>query len=227
MELNLILTSLYLGILTSISPCPLASNIAAISFISQEIIERKYIFFSSLLYTLGRCLTYILLSFLILKITINIPFVSMYLQIYMNKILSVLLIIVGLILIDIIKIPAIGLNFSQNPKEKIEKFGLFGSLIIGFIFALSFCPVSAALYFGSLIPLSISSNSFFFLPLFYGIGTSIPIFVFAVLLFFGSGLVEKTYKGFKKGEFYARKITGIVFILIGVYYALSHIFKVL
>lgn len=225
--LPLILTSLWLGILTSISPCPLASNIAAISFVSQRFGNKKVILFSSFFYILGRSLAYIIIAFLIIKISINIPKFSMFLQIHLNKILSFLLIFVGLILLDIIKIPSIGFNISEENRKKIDRFGLFGSLFLGILFAFSFCPVSAALFFGSLIPISISSNSIFAFPFIYGMGTALPIFVFSVLLFFGAELVGKAYHNLKKVEFYARKMTGLIFILVGLYYAFAYIFKII
>lgn len=145
--LPLILTSLWLGILTSISPCPLASNIAAISFVSYRIAKRRIVILSSLFYIIGRSISYIFLSFLIIKIAISIPKFSMFLQIYMNKILSFLLIFVGFVLLDVIKIPGISFNFSKNYSDKIDNFGVFGFLFLGILFAFSFCPVSAALFF--------------------------------------------------------------------------------
>ena len=223
----LILTALWLGILTSISPCPLASNIAAVSFISQRIGKNKVVLLSSIFYIIGRSITYILISFLIVKIAISIPKFSMFLQISLNKILSFLLIFVGLVLLDIIKIPGINLNFSKNYAEKIDRFGIFGSLFLGIVFAFSFCPVSAALFFGSLIPISISSNSYFFLPLSFGIGSAMPIFIFSLLTIFSISIINKFYKGVTKIEVYARKITGVIFLLVGVYYALAHIFKLI
>lgn len=225
--LPLILTSLWLGILTSISPCPLASNIAAVSFISQRIGKRRIIILSSFFYIIGRSISYIFLSFLIVKIAISIPKFSMFLQIYMNKILSFLLLFVGLVLLDVIKIPAINLNFSKNYGEKIDRFGVFGSLFLGVVFAFSFCPVSAALYFGSLIPISISSNSYFILPFSYGIGTGLPIFVFSLIIIFSISIISKFYESITKIEVYARKITGIIFLFVGIYYALAYIFKVI
>lgn len=223
----LLLTSLWLGILTSISPCPLASNIAAISFVSYRISNKKIVLLSSFFYIIGRSITYIFISFLVVKIAISVPSFSMFLQIYMNKILSFLLIFVGLVLLDIIKIPGISFNFSGNLSEKIDKFGIFGSLFCGILFAFSFCPVSAALFFGSLIPISISSKSFFSLPFLYGIGTALPIFIFAILIFFSMSIVNKFYKSLAKIEVYARKITGLIFLLVGIYYALAHIFKII
>lgn len=224
---GLILTSLWLGILTSISPCPLASNISAISFVSQRFGNKKIILFSSFLYILGRSIAYITIAFLIIKIAINIPKFSMFLQINLNKILGPLLILIGLILLNIIKIPSFGFNISEEKRKKIDKFGLFGSLFLGILFAFSFCPVSAGLFFGSLIPISISSKSIFALPLTYGIGTALPILIFSILIILSIELLDKFYHNLKKIEIFARKITGFVFILIGIYYALSYIFNVL
>lgn len=227
MDLFLIVSSLWLGILTSISPCPLATNIAAISFISQNITRKKIVFFSGAFYTIGRSLTYITLGVLIVKAMINIPIVSDFLQRYVNKILGIVLILVGMILLDLIRMTLSLPSVSENVTNKITQKGLIGALPLGVLFALAFCPVSAALFFGGLIPIALKTQSGIIMPMIYGIGTGLPVLIFAFLVAAGANYVNKFYNKIIKIEFYTKKITGVIFILIGIYYVIVYIFEVL
>ena len=213
-----ILTALWFGILTSISPCPLATNIAAISFIGKKVGNAPAILISGIYYTLGRMTAYLLVSVLIVYSLLSLPELARFLQKYINIILGPLLIIVGLFLLELIKANFIkGLSFSQKFQESAQKKGLLGSALLGFVFALSFCPVSAGLFFGSLIPLSIKYESSLFLPLIYGIGTALPVLIFAFTIAFSANYIGKFFKKLTKFEYWARRITGGVFILIGLY----------
>src|SRR4030043_372624 len=226
MELFFLFTALWLGILTSISPCPLASNIAAVSYISHRIAHKNFVFFSGILYSIGRSFTYIILGFLIVKAMVDIPLLSDFLQRYMNKILGVILILVGMVLLDLFRINLPSLPFSENFTKKITKRGIFGAMLLGILFALAFCPVSAALFFGGLIPLSIKAESVITLPLIYGIGTGLPVLVFSTLFALGTEYINKVYSRVAKLENYTKRITGIIFILIGIYYSLTYIFEI-
>ena len=226
MEVFLPLSAIWLGILTSISPCPLASNIAAVSYISHRIAHKKFVFFSGILYSIGRSFTYITLGFLIVKAMVDIPLLSDFLQRYMNKILGVVLILVGMVLLDLLRINLPSLPFSENFTKKITKRGIFGAMLLGILFALAFCPVSAALFFGGLIPLSIKAESIIALPLIYGIGTGLPVLVFGTLFALGTEYINKVYSRVAKLENYTKRITGIIFILIGIYYSLTYIFEI-
>ncbi|MFH1051339.1 MAG: aromatic aminobenezylarsenical efflux permease ArsG family transporter [bacterium] len=220
-----ILVALWLGILTSISPCPLATNIAAISFVSKKVGSVPAILLTGLLYTFGRMLAYTLLSMAIIYSIISVPEVARFLQKYINIILGPLLIIVGLILINIIKFNFnIGGKLSEKIGVKAEKSGFWGGLLLGFIFALSFCPVSAGIFFGSLLPLSIKFNSAVLLPFFYGIGTALPVLIFAVVISFSANYVGKIYNSLQKFEWWAQRITGVLFILIGLYFIYKYLF---
>lgn len=217
-----VLSSLWLGILTSLSPCPLATNIAAISFISKNIENPKKTIFSGLLYTLGRILTYVVLGAILVSGLLAIPSVANFLQEYINKLIAPVLIIVGLILLDIIK-----LNFSfgvsnNNIYKRFEKSSVAGAFLLGVVFALSFCPVSAALFFGSLTTLAIEHHSRFLLPFAYGIGTGLPVVIFAIVIAFAVRKVGEIYNKITKFEFWFRKTTGVVFILAGVYFICTH-----
>ena len=141
MELIFLASAVWLGILTSVSPCPLATNIAAVSFISRRISQRNTVLLSGILYTLGRSLTYIVLGVLIVKTLVDVPILSDFLQRYVNKILGIVLILVGMVLLDLLRIPLPIPSVSENVAKKLAEKGTFGSLPLGILFALAFCPV--------------------------------------------------------------------------------------
>jgi cytochrome c biogenesis protein CcdA len=227
MELIFLASAVWLGILTSVSPCPLATNIAAVSFISRRITQRNTVFLSGILYTLGRSLTYIVLSVLIVKTLVDVPILSDFLQRYVNKILGIVLILVGMILLDLLRISLPIPSVSENVAKKLAEKGPFGSLPLGILFALAFCPVSAALFFGGLIPIAVKAQSGIGLPLIYGIGTGLPVLLFAFLVAAGTGYINNLYHRITRIEFYTKKATGIIFILVGVYYTLAYIFEII
>lgn len=216
------ISALWLGILTSISPCPLATNIAAISFVGRKVDKPGYVLCTGVLYTIGRTITYIVLGIILVSSMLSMPVVSHWLQKYMHKLLGPILILVAMLLLDMLRFTTKGSNLGQWCQQRAEKFGLGGALFLGLVFALSFCPVSAALFFGSLIPLSIKHSSGIILPLIYGIGTALPVFVFGVLIAVGAGSMAKAFHKVSQFELWARRITGAVFLVIGVYFTLVY-----
>jgi len=216
--------ALWFGILTSISPCPLATNIAAVSYIGRQVNRAGYVLSAGFLYMLGRMITYVLLGAFLVSSTQSIPIVANFLQKYMNVLLGPVLFITGIILLDIIKInTGGGLLFGNKLERNVQKFGIWGAALLGVVFALSFCPVSAALFFGSLFSLSINHGSKIIMPSLYGIGTAIPVLAFAFLIGLSTKLVGTAYNKIATFEFWARKITAIVFIFAGIYYCLKYI----
>ena len=207
----------WLGILTSISPCPLATNIAAVSFLGRRVQTPVKVFWAGLLYTAGRTMTYVVLGMLLVSSLLSAPTLSHVLQKYMHTVLGPVLIVVGLILVGIIRINISGLGLGNKMQKRIEALGLWGALVFGVLFALSFCPVSAALFFGSLLPLAVQQHSFFILPLVYGIATGLPVLVFAVLIASGAKRVALMLNKLTAFEKWARIVTGIILIVIGVY----------
>jgi cytochrome c biogenesis protein CcdA len=220
-------SAIWLGILTSVSPCPLASNIAAVSFISRKVTQRNTVLLSGILYTIGRSFTYIVLGVLIVKTLVDVPILSDFLQRYVNKILGIVLILVGMVLLDLLRIPLSLPSVSENIVERLVDKGALGSLPLGILFALAFCPVSAALFFGGLIPIAVKAQSGIGLPLIYGIGTGLPVLLFAFLVAAGTGYINNLYHRITRIEFYTKKATGIIFILVGIYYALAYIFELI
>lgn len=219
-----IISALWLGVLTSISPCPLATNVAAISFVGRRVGNPRGVFLAGLLYTGGRALTYGLLGVLLVGSLLSAPTVSSLLQKYMNLALGPLLILVGMILLELISFTFGGEGLSGRVQKKLEKMGFWGAGLLGIVFALSFCPTSAALFFGSLLPLALTQESGFALPMLYGIATGLPVLLFAILIALGAKKVAKAYDRIVSFEHWARKITGVLFILIGIYYCLTLIF---
>jgi cytochrome c-type biogenesis protein len=222
-----LLTALWLGILCAISPCPLTTNLAAMSFIALRIAHKRVVVLSGLLYTLGRATAYIAVSFLIVRVMVNTPLLSDFLQRYMNKAMGILLIAVGVFLLGRIKLNIPSLTPSLGLQRRLGSGSLTGAFALGAIFALAFCPVSAALFFGSLIPMAFQAKSDIALPLIFGVGTAAPVLCFAILIALGSQYLTKVYEGVSRIEGPARKITGSIFMAIGVYYVLSYNLEVL
>ena len=211
-------SAVWLGILTSISPCPLATNVAAISFLTKKITHTFFVLLSGIAYTVGRMVTYAILGFILINSILSVPQVAQFLQKYMVKALGPILIVTGLILLDVIKINFPGLSLSQKYHNKLAEAGVPGSFLLGAVFALAFCPVSAALFFGSLIPLALSHKLGAALPFIYGIGTGLPVLVFAIAIAMGVTSLSHWFNKLTKLEYYMRKATGGIFIVVGLYY---------
>jgi cytochrome c biogenesis protein CcdA len=212
-------SALWLGILTSVSPCPLATNIAALSYLSRTILHVRLVLLASLGYTVGRMIAYAVVGFLVITSLLAIPAIAHFLQHHMNKVVGPVLIIAGMVLLNIIRLKVPGFVPAQSKQERLARAGiLLGPLALGFIFALSFCPVSAALFFGSLIPLALNNPFGEFFPFVYGLGTAIPVLAFSVLIAFGVESLSHWIRHLQKAEVYARKFTGMLFLFVGVYY---------
>jgi cytochrome c-type biogenesis protein len=220
-------SALWLGVLTSISPCPLATNIAAISYIGRKVGNSRQVFLTGLLYTLGRTVAYLALAFILVASVLSVPQISMFLQKYMHLALGPILIIVGMFLLGLIELSMGGGGMGQGLQKRVDAMGIWGALLLGIVFALTFCPTSAALFFGSLVPLSLKVNSSVTLPVIYGVGTALPVMVFAGLLATSAQSVGRAYNVLAKIEWWARMLTGVIFVLVGIYFSLKHFFHVL
>ncbi|RME23795.1 MAG: sulfite exporter TauE/SafE family protein [Candidatus Zixiibacteriota bacterium] len=211
----------WLGILTSLSPCPLATNIAAISYLGKRVENPRQVLLNGVMYTLGRMITYTAIGAIVVASLLSVPEISFFLQTSMNKILGPLLFVVGLIMLDLLplRLPSVSADGWQ---ERVEKYGLWGAGLMGLLFALSFCPVSAALFFGSLIPMALQHRSSLLLPGLYGIGTALPVALFAILIALGAQALGRAFDRLTQFERWARRITAIIFILIGLYFSLTY-----
>ncbi|NLF93962.1 MAG: sulfite exporter TauE/SafE family protein [Oligosphaeraceae bacterium] len=215
-------TAVWLGVLCSISPCPLAANIAAISFVSRKVGKVGLVLTSGLLYTLGRVLAYAALGIILVSGLTAAPELSHSLQKYMNLLMGPLLILVAMVLLGLLQVNFFsGGHAGAKLQQRVEKMGVWGSFLLGVIFALSFCPTSAALFFGSLLPLAIKVNSRVALPALFGLATGLPVLLFAFLLAFSANQVGRTYHLLARFELWAQRITGSIFLLLGLWMTLT------
>jgi len=181
---------------------------------------------SGVLYTLGRVVGYTALGVLITSSLLSIPQTSFFLQNNMNKLLGPILVVTGFFLLEVFQFTVPGLSISEKMTGKFKKLGAAGALPLGILFSLSFCPVSAALFFGSLIPLSLKNSSPVMLPSLYGIGTGLPVLVFAILITVGVQQLGALFKKVALIEYWLRRLTGVIFIVVGIYYIFTHIFHI-
>jgi len=219
-----VLSALWLGILTSISPCPLATNIAAISFVARNLGSSQKVLWSGVLYSAGRMLVYVAIAVLAVASLLSLPEVSFFLETNMHKIIGPILIVVGIILLDVLPFAFSTTVVNSSIQEKARRWGIWGSGALGIVFALTFCPLSAALFFGSLIPLAIDGKSAIVMPSIYGLGTALPVIAFALVMAFSMKSIGRFFDKLTRIEKWARKATAYVFIAAGLYLLLKSIF---
>ncbi len=214
-----LLAAFFIGLMTALSPCPLATNITAIAYISKKIDNGKKTIITGVFYTLGRMFTYVLLASLIVYIGLNVQTISLFLQKYGERILGPLLIFIGLVMLNIIKLPSLKSGNKINKiKEKLSEKGYLGAFLLGVLFALAFCPFSAVLFFGMLIPLALSFSDGIIIPSIFALATGLPVIIFAFILTFSVSKVGKIMGKVQTFEKYIRYFISIVFLIVGVYY---------
>lgn len=220
------LTAFLLGLLTAVSPCPLATNIAAIGFIGKDIENRRRIFRNGVLYTVGRVIAYTALGIIlisILKEGASVFGIQKAIGKWGELLIGPMLLIIGLFMLigHRLNLPKFG--FSGNG-ERLAGHGGWGALLLGVLFAMAFCPTSGIFYFGMLIPMSVTATAGWLLPVLFAIATALPVLIVAWILAFS---VEKI------GEFYGKMqiiqkwlniIVGILFIIVGIYYCITMYF---
>ncbi|MBK8231008.1 MAG: sulfite exporter TauE/SafE family protein [Candidatus Eisenbacteria bacterium] len=219
-------TAAWLGILTSISPCPLAANVAAISYVGRDVSRPRRVLAAGILYSLGRALTYVLVGMAVVTSVLSIPSLSNFLQERANQLLGPLLVLIGCGIMGWIRLPFSTAGRGHALRERLASNGLTGAALLGALLALSFCPVSAGLFFGGLIPLATGTQSRLLLPAVYGIGTGLPVVVFAVLISLGARGLSRTFSLLSTVERVARPITAGVFVLAGLYLILRHLLRI-
>jgi cytochrome c biogenesis protein CcdA len=214
-----LIAAFFIGLMTALSPCPLATNITAIAYISKKISNGKKTILTGFVYTLGRMFTYVLLASLIVYVGINVQTISLFLQKYGEKILGPLLILLGLIMLNIIKLPSLKSGEKINKiKEKLSEKGYFGSFLLGVLFALAFCPFSAVLFFGMLIPLALNFSDGILIPSIFALATGLPVIIFSFILTFSVSKLGKIMGKVQTFEKYMRYIISIIFLIVGIYY---------
>jgi len=213
-----VLSALILGVITAISPCPLATNIAALAYVSRRAKERRYAVITGALYTLGRIFSYSIIGVLIIVAGLEIPGVATFLQDFGEQILGPLLIVVGVIMLSINRMPfSLGGGKLSSIGEKMADWGMIGGFLLGALFALAFCPYSAVIFFGVLIPLALKSSGGVTLPAVYAIGTGLPVLVFGALLSLSVARVSTWLNAVTRAEKIIRVVVSIIFIGVGTY----------
>ncbi|MFY9151657.1 MAG: aromatic aminobenezylarsenical efflux permease ArsG family transporter [Prolixibacteraceae bacterium] len=212
-----LLSAFLLGLMTAISPCPLATNITAIGYISKDLENRRKVFINGLIYTLGRAFSYTAIGILFYFGAGQFE-LSGFFQEWGEKLLGPLLIIIGLFMLDIFTLKIPGISWLTEKMENRSNTGFWDVLLLGMVFALAFCPYSGVLYFGMLIPITISSASGLYLPLIFAFGTGIPVIIFAWLIAYSLGSIGGFYNKLKAFEFWFRRIIAVLFITVGIYY---------
>lgn len=210
-------SALWLGILTSISPCPLATNIAAVSYVGRRIGSARAILASGALYTAGRTIAYVALGAAAVWSLMSMVEVSAFLQGSAHRLLGPLLIVLGLLLLGAVRLSTPGFGVSDRLRQRVDRWGLWGAGLLGIVFALAFCPLSAGLFFGGLVPLAVDHGSPLLLPALYGVGTALPVAGFAVLLAAGVGWLDLALAKVQVFERWARRGTAIIIIGVGIY----------
>ena len=216
-----VIAAFFIGLMTAISPCPLATNITAIAYISKKIDNSKHTLLVGFLYTLGRMFTYVVIASLIVWVGVNTQTIALFLQKYGEKILGPLLIIMGILMLDLIKLKFFQKNNKLEAlKEKLAGKGFTGAFLLGMVFALAFCPFSAVLFFGMLIPLAIRAGDSFVIPAVFAFATGLPVILFSFILVKSVNKLGTVMNKLQAFELWMRKIIAAVFILVGIYYTM-------
>lgn len=219
------LSAFILGLMTAISPCPMATNITAIGFISKDIEDRRKVFLNGIIYTLGRGISYALIGLIFYFGASQFAFES-FLQTWGERVLGPVLIVIGLFMLGLFRINFPGVSSLTNKLEEKSKNSFWGVLLLGIVFALAFCPYSGVLYFGMLIPITVSSASGLYLPIVFAIATGIPVIMFAWILAFSMSAVGGFYNKMKSFEFWFRRVIAVLFVLVGLYYTVTILFEI-
>jgi cytochrome c-type biogenesis protein len=217
------ITAFLLGLMTAISPCPLATNITAVGFISKDLENRNRVFINGLFYTLGRALTYTLIVVIIYFGADQFKF-SGFFQQYGEKIIGPLLLLIGVFMLNIIRINFPLFSRLSEKMENRKSWRFIDVLLLGIVFALAFCPYSGVLYFGILVPMTIASPSGLYLPFVFAIATGIPVIIFAWVLAYTVSGVGGLYNKIKIFELWFRRIIAVLFIAVGIYYIIRIFF---
>ena len=216
-------TAFLLGLLTALSPCPLATNIAAIGYIGKHIESRKGVFVQGLLYTLGRTIAYTLLGVVLITVLrsgASVFGIQKFIATYGELILPPALLLIGLFMLfgNRLNLPSCGFG---DKGEGLAQRGGFGALMLGVLFALAFCPTSGVFYIGMLIPMSASVSMGYLLPILFAIATALPVLVVAWILAFSAGQIGAVYGKMQTIQKWLNRVVGVLFIVIGIYYCLT------
>ncbi len=217
-----LVAAFFIGLMTAMSPCPLATNITAIAYVSRRIENTRHILLVGLLYGAGRMVAYVGLASVIVYAGLNVQAISFFLQEYGEMLLGPLLLVLGILMLDVIDInlPGGGRRLTSL-MEKLSDKGVMGGFLLGVLFALSFCPFSAVLFLGMLIPIALKTGDAFLVPGVFGIATALPVLVVSVLLARGVGQAARLMQRAQAVDYWVKKGVAVVFIGIGIFYIVT------
>ena len=205
------------GAWTAVNPCPLATNIAAISYVGRRPGSPRRLLLAGLLYALGQAAAYAALAAALAWGLLSAQRASLALQFYVHKSVGPLLILVALFLLEWIRLDLPSLGAHPRVQRLVDAWGLWSAAPLGVLFAWSFCPVSAANFFFVLIPLSVRTGSLVLIPCAYGIGVAAPVLVFAALAACGAGMLGGAFERVVRIERLARRAAGVILLAVGLY----------
>ena len=213
-----LLSVVWMGIVCAVSPCPLATNIAAVSFLARESERPSRVLWGGLFYALGRTVTCVGLAVAILFGLAAAPTLSQVLQKYMGLALGPMLIVIGAILLDLVSLPKVGPRLDLGRLgSRLSRGGIGGAFALGLAFALVLCPPSAAVYFGGLLPLAESEGHQIFYPLVFGLMTALPVIAVSVACAFGLKGLGTAFATAQRFDGVLRKGTGVVILALGLW----------
>jgi cytochrome c-type biogenesis protein len=229
-----IIAAFFIGLMTAISPCPLATNITAIAYASKHIENKRKTLLIGIFYTLGRVFTYVLIASLIVWFGLNTQVIALGLQKYGQRLLGPLLLIIGVVLSGLVSMPEFvkrKKHHTEHSKSRLERVkeylstkGILGSFLLGIIFALAFCPFSAVLFFGMLIPLAVAAGDGIIIPAVFAIATGLPVIILSIVLVYSVSKLGSIMHKIQLFEKWARVIVAIIFFVVGIYYTLNYTF---
>ena len=218
-----VIAAFFIGLMTAISPCPLATNITAIAYISKRIDNSRHTLLAGFVYTLGRMAAYITVASVIVFFGMNIRLIALGLQHYGELLLGPFLVLCGIYLLDIFHFDRLPggdwfSGFTSGISARLADKGYLGAFLLGVIFALSFCPFSAVLFFAMLIPLALGAGDPVIIPAVFALATGLPVIVISYLLVKGVGKCSGIVQKIGAAEVWIRRAVAAVFIVVGVYY---------
>ena len=216
------IAAFWFGVLTSISPCLMATNVTAISFIARRVDKPRYVLISGGFYILGQSLAFVLLAMILVSSLLTVPVVSHWLQKYMFRLLGPILIICAMLLLELISVKLGSGKLKEWVQGKTGNGGYWAAALLGIVFAMSFCPTTAALFFGSLLPLAVTHESSVYLPLIYSMGVALPVLLFSLVIALAANRVGTLFAQIAHLERWARRTTGTVFLIVGIWFTLAY-----
>ncbi|NUM52360.1 MAG: sulfite exporter TauE/SafE family protein [Candidatus Hydrogenedentes bacterium] len=212
----------WLGVLTSVSPCLLATNVAAISFLARRVDSIRFVLISCTCYIAGQAAAFVLLAMTLVTSLLSVPSVAHFLQAYMFRLLGPILIVCALFLFELFAVQIGSGRLKAWAQARANAGGFWVAALLGIVFAMSFCPTTAALFFGSLLPLAIARESSFFLPLVYAMGVAAPVIVFSLIIAVSANRLTAAFARVGNAERFARYATAAIFLVVGLFFTLSY-----